>query len=324
MSAFAAEPFADGPLQVVDLDSVRVSELEVFFNQELAQWRERLLWDVSGALAALRRALERGGVNGKAIRCGPSTVGYAYFIVEGGRGVVTGLSVAPGWRGAGAAKLLVRAVVSELRRRGVARIESQFVSFDSPWLVSCFEGERFRSFWREFRRLNLPRPRAVAASTAPLALQPWKSFMLTEASLLMQSAHAGGADARMNEMYRTAEGCRALLTNVLRHRGCGSAIPAASVVARHGGTQRTMGFAIVTETSSKQAHLAQLAVAPSFQSQGIGRRLLDHCIDRLLDLGFDTLSLMVSRDNERAVRLYRSVGFEPVLRFPIFRRDPIS
>jgi ribosomal protein S18 acetylase RimI-like enzyme len=323
MSAFAANPFPEGRLQVVDLDSVRVSDLEVFFRQELAEWRDRLLWDVSGAVAALRRALERGGVNGKAIRCGPSTVGYAYFIVEGGRGVVTGLSVAPGWRGAGAAKLLVRSVVSELQRRGVARIESQFVSFDSPWLVSCFEGERFRAFWREFRRLTLPRPRAVSASSTPLALVPWKGFMLTEASLLMQSAHEGGADARMNEMYRTSEGCRALLTNVLRHRGCGSTIPLASVLARHGATGRAMGFAIVTETSSKQAHLAQLAVAPSFQNQGVGRRLLEHSIDRLLDLGFDTLSLMVSRDNTRAVRLYRAMGFEPVLGFPVFRREGV-
>jgi ribosomal protein S18 acetylase RimI-like enzyme len=30
---------------------------------------------------------------------------------------------------------------------------------------------------------------------------------------------------------------------------------------------------------------------------------------------------MVSRDNERAVHLYRSVGFELVLSFPVFSRD---
>jgi ribosomal protein S18 acetylase RimI-like enzyme len=137
----------------------------------------------------------------------------------------------------------------------------------------------------------------------------------------MQSAHVSGIDARMNELYRSSEGCRSLLTSVLRHRGCGSAILEASSVARDPRTDRAVGFAIVTETSTRKAHLAQLAVAPDYQGLGLGRRILSRVVQRLSDMGYDGLSLMVSRDNHRALDLYRSMGFDLVVAFPVFSRD---
>jgi ribosomal protein S18 acetylase RimI-like enzyme len=328
MSTTAAESFVT-ELRVVDLDSVRARELEELFRQEMAQWRERLYWDVSGAIAALRRAMERAGVQGKAIRSGPFTAGYGYFLVEGSRGVVTGLAVSPEWGETDAGPLLVRAILADLDRRDVTRIESQFVSFDAPWLVPAFEDEGFRTYWREFQRLSLESTgtgtgTGTASSSpgpGPISLVPWKQWNLTEAAEVMQRAHEGGVDAEMNELYRTSEGCRALLTNVLRHRGCGSAVPEASVLAREGASGRAAGFAVVTETAARHAHLAQLAVAPRFQRQGIARQLLARVRERLTHLGFDTLSLMVSGANERALRLYRSLGFDPVARFPVFSRD---
>jgi ribosomal protein S18 acetylase RimI-like enzyme len=321
MSTFPLEAQA-AELQVVELDSVRPSELEGFFRRELTLWRDRLSWDVSSAVSAFRRALERGGVQGKAIRCGSSTAGYGYFVVEAGRGVMTGLAVAPEWRGKDVGPLLVRAMIRELTLRDVSRIESQFVSFDSPWLVPCFESEGFESFAREFRRLTLrvQRPHG-ALPPDPFVFRTWKSWNLTETSQVMESAHASGIDARMNELYRSSEGCRSLLTSVLRHRGCGAAILEASAVARDPRTDRAAGFAVVTETSVRKAHLAQLAVAPDFQGRGLGRRILSRVIERLAEMGYDGLSLMVSRDNHRALDLYRSMGFELVIAFPVFSRD---
>jgi ribosomal protein S18 acetylase RimI-like enzyme len=142
-----------------------------------------------------------------------------------------------------------------------------------------------------------------------------------EASSIMRSAHAAGIDARMNELYRSSEGCRSLLTSVLRHRGCGAAILDASSVARDPRSDRAAGFAVVTETSPRRAHLAQLAVAPDYQGRGLGRRILSRVIERLTEMGYEGLSLMVSRENHRAVDLYRSTGFELALAFPVFSRD---
>jgi ribosomal protein S18 acetylase RimI-like enzyme len=77
----------------------------------------------------------------------------------------------------------------------------------------------------------------------------------------------------------------------------------------------------VTETSVRKAHLAQLAVAPDFQGRGLGRLLLTRTLERLTEMGYDGLSLMVSRDNRRALDLYRSMGFALVIAFPVFGRD---
>ncbi len=316
----------DPELQIVDLDSVLPSELEGFFRRELALWRDRLSWDVSSAVTSFRRALERGGVSGKAVRCGSATAAYGYFLVESGRGVLTGLAVAPEWRGRDIGPVLVRAMIREIALRGVLRIESQFLSFDAPWLVPCFEEEGFETFVREFRRLRLnagssqPERSASRLTADPFVYRSWKSWNLTEASSVMQSAHVSGVDARMNELYRSSEGCRSLLTSVLRHRGCGSAILDASSVARDARTERAVGFAVVTETSPRKAHLAQLAVVPDCQGRGLGRRILTRVIGRLREMGYDGLSLMVSRENHRALDLYRSMGFELTIAFPVFSR----
>jgi len=323
MSTFPLQAQAT-ELRVVDLDSVRPSELEGFFRLEHALWQEQLSWDVSAAVTAFRRALERGGVSGKAVRCGPSTAGYGYFIVEAGRGVMTGLAVAPEWSGKDVGPLLVRSMIGDLTLRGVTRIESQFVSFDASWLVPCFTAEAFETYLREFRRLPLNGQRPGNPGELPsarFALRTWRSWNLTEACQVMQSAHVPGVDARMNELYRSSEGCRSLLTSVLRHRGCGAAILEASTVAREPGTDRPAGFAVVTETSVRKAHLAQLAVDPEFQGRGLGRLLLTRTIERLAEMGYDGLSLMVSRENHRALDLYRSFGFDLVIAFPVFSRD---
>jgi GNAT superfamily N-acetyltransferase len=198
MSSVLLEP-RQSELRIVDLDSIRPSELEGFFRSELALWRDRLSWDVSSAVTAFQRPLERGGVQGKAIRCGSSTAGYGYFLIESGRGVLTGLAVAPEWRGRDVGPLLVRAMIQELVIRGVSRIESQFLSFDAPWLEPCFESEGFESFTREFRRVALsPRSSCAKESLAfpdPFVYRTWKSWNLTEASQVMRSAHVSGVDA---------------------------------------------------------------------------------------------------------------------------------
>ena len=91
-----------------------------------------------------------------------------------------------------------------------------------------------------------------------------------------------------------------------------------SAVAREPSTDAAAGFAIVTEIAKGHGHLAQVAVDPVFQRQGVGRLLLERTLDRLAAIGNRTLSLMVSHGNDRALGLYRTLGFESTHRFPVF------
>ncbi len=51
---------------------------------------------------------------------------------------------------------------------------------------------------------------------------------------------------------------------------------------------------------------------PEFKGRGIGRFLLQTAINRLLDMGHSTLSLIVTDGNLHAQQLYRNLGFTPM------------
>jgi ribosomal protein S18 acetylase RimI-like enzyme len=147
-------------------------------------------------------------------------------------------------------------------------------------------------------------------------LEPWWGLQLDEAAGVMHAAYDGGVDAEVYLQYRTAAGCRVVLDNLLNQGTCGNPVADASAMARHRG--RAIGFVVVAEIAPRQGHLPQLVVVPEYQGRGIGRSLMDYSLSRLAERHFDTLSLIVSRANTRALRLYQTMGFQSVLSFPAF------
>ncbi len=58
-------------------------------------------------------------------------------------------------------------------------------------------------------------------------------------------------------------------------------------------------------------NLARLIVAPQYRSRGLGKELIKRLMPIAAgDLGLDEYSLFVYRDNEPALRLYQSLGFD--------------
>ena len=292
------------------------SELEGIWRCEEQWWRERLLWDISDPLAALRRVVERQGVPGKAVRVGTQTVGYAYYVISGDLGVLSGLVVLPAWDTPEVGGSLLQATVDAIRQQGVRRIESSCVSMASPWLVPVCERAGLQTSWREFLRLDLPRAQAPGRAPTRVQLEPWRGTHLREAAAIMQAAYHATVDVELNMLYRTAEGCSIVLENLLHQGGCGPLVAEASAFVRHRG--QGIGFVVVTEIAPRQGHLAQVAVLPAYQRQGVGRLLVDHCLSQLAARHFDTLSLIVSRTNQRAFSLYQAMGLQAILAFPVF------
>jgi ribosomal protein S18 acetylase RimI-like enzyme len=301
--------------QVVDLYTVTPAELEGLWHHEAQWWREHLLWDISPPLAALRRVIGRRGVPGKAVRVGTQTVGYTYYVISGSLGVLSGLVVAPAWNIPEVGESLLQATIDAIRQRGVRRIESPCVSVASPWLVPVCERAGLQATWRAFLRVELAGAHASAPSSAFVQLEPWREMYVHEAAAIMQAAYQTTVDVELNMLYRTVEGCSSVLDNLLQG-GCGPLVAEASVFARYRG--QGIGFVVVTEIAPQQGHLAQVAVLPAYQRQGVGRMLVHHCLTQLAARHFDTLSLIVSRANTHALRLYQAMGLQEVLAFPVF------
>ncbi len=81
-------------------------------------------------------------------------------------------------------------------------------------------------------------------------------------------------------------------------------------LTRHGfvainGQGKLVGFAAIEVYSAKLAELQCLAVAKEYQSSGIGRTLVNHCVDRARSLGvMEVMAISSSED------FLRSCGFD--------------
>ena len=70
------------------------------------------------------------------------------------------------------------------------------------------------------------------------------------------------------------------------------------------------------------ADMMNLAVAPDYRKQGIGRKLVETLIEKLKANEVTCLTLEVRVSNEPAVTLYNSMGFMEVGRRPGYYRNP--
>jgi ribosomal-protein-alanine N-acetyltransferase len=77
------------------------------------------------------------------------------------------------------------------------------------------------------------------------------------------------------------------------------------------GRRRMLGFVLVRAVAD-EAEILTIAVLPSVQGRGHGRRLMEEIRRRLYADRVRALFLEVDRDNAPAVRLYRSLGFEAI------------
>ena len=69
-----------------------------------------------------------------------------------------------------------------------------------------------------------------------------------------------------------------------------------------------MGFS--TFVAKRLLNIHDVAVRPDRRGRGVGRRLLERVESKARELGCCKLTLEVREDNDRAQRLYRSIGFD--------------
>ena len=319
--ASLATKYAISDLDFVNLSEIRSSEIIHLWDREVSFYRTVLNWDVSHAIRGLKQALAKGQLYGKGVRSEGSLCAYYCCAIDCGRAVISGFGVSHPSIGKEITKAMLEELVKHLDNFSVRRIESQFIGFDIPGLVECFEAEDFKTNSREFLRIPLPSSKSLHFMNRSILVQPFDSFSLEDMATLMHDSHAGLVDSEINELYATRQGCKTLLDDIVIQHGCGNFLPDASSIAAVNGADRAGGFAIVSLIGNGHGHLAQLAVAPEFQKQGVGRFLLDCTLAKCSELGLGMLSLMVSSRNKRAKNLYHRVGFETVYRFPVFFRE---
>jgi len=84
-------------------------------------------------------------------------------------------------------------------------------------------------------------------------------------------------------------------------------MPGVELVLARDGNGTLAGFSLY-RTVADEAELLLLAVDPEYRRRGIGRRLLDHFLNRATNSGASRVHLEV-REGNPAVMMYREAGF---------------
>ena len=62
----------------------------------------------------------------------------------------------------------------------------------------------------------------------------------------------------------------------------------------------------------RRGHVYHLAVDPAYQGRGLGKRLLDECLEGLRQAGIQRVIIMVADDNQRGSAFWKRCGWEEI------------
>jgi ribosomal protein S18 acetylase RimI-like enzyme len=144
---------------------------------------------------------------------------------------------------------------------------------------------------------------------ADIEVRGWTDKDYQPAAGLIASAYRGHIDADINDQYRSMTGSLRFLNNIIRFPGCGVFDDGSSFVALHRGTRASVGVILCSRVKDDTGHITQVCLLPEFRGRGIGEHLIARAADALASRGFNLLSLTVTQDNARAVKLYERLGF---------------
>jgi len=304
--------------EVVELSQVSVSELDPLLLEEVGVWQQRFAWDFRPSADLLRRFVQIHSLCGYALRMRKEILGYAYFVVEGHKGLIGDFYVRNEHGSRTNEGMLLGAVVQGLMlTSGIRRVESQLMMYrggPSPLPFGRYLTRHDRFFMElgrdSIKKLNPP-PGDLGAT-----FYPWEERFAEEIARLVAAAYRGHVDSDINDQYRTIPGARHFLTNIIRFPGCGTFSDASSRVAVDNRTGRVCGVCLTSLVSGNSGHVTQLCVLPAVRGARLGYELLRRSLIHLADLGCTTVSLTVTCSNAGAIRLYESVGFHTVSTFP--------
>jgi ribosomal protein S18 acetylase RimI-like enzyme len=253
-----------------------------------------------------------------------SIIGYSFFVYEGSKGVVGDLFVSP--RRIDARQIesqMVEHVIETLQQSpGIHRVEAQLLTHQTGLLASDFTSTGFRRYRRLFLSLQLRGPDAPQIPPVRLApdvqVRRWMEQDYQPAAGVITAAYRAHIDSEINDQYRTNAGSIRFLNNIVRFPGCGVFDVESSYVAIHRPTNALVGLILCSRVKDDVGHVTQVCLVPEYRHQGIGENLIACTYNSLRSRNFNLLTLTVTEMNDRAVDLYKRLGFVEMSVFDAF------
>jgi len=309
---------APGVRELVDLRKLSSIHFENLLEAETLEWDQALDWDFKKSADLVRRFLDLRALSGCALIDAHQAVGYAYFVVEEHKGLIGDLYVVPENRCAEAEnQLLYGALEGLITGSQVSRIEAQLMMI-LPDPERVLPGVQFlTTYERNFMLLDFAAAPLLPDKPARrrVHIDKWSDHHHESAAQLIAGAYAGHIDSRINDQYRSVDGARRFLYNIVQYPGCGSFFRPASFVAFDLARGWMSGLSLTSLVGPQAGHITQICVAPEVRGTGVGYELLRRSLLTLQEHGCRKVSLTVTAANTEAVTLYERMGFHTIRKF---------
>jgi ribosomal protein S18 acetylase RimI-like enzyme len=332
-------------LEILDLRHFSARQLRPLLETEARAWQQRLRWNYQSSTELLLQYLDSRILPGFVALDRGRICGFAFCVYEGHKAVVGdayAMANEPD-QVLHITRTLLHHLLQLLQHSpGIHRVESQLLLYDAGSIDEIFRDAGFSMHPRLFMEYELPAsPGPASPSPAPssnghssppnpptqIELLPWSTVHYQAAAELIHESYVDHIDARINDQYCSLHGSLRFLHNIVRFPGCGVFDPNESWVLRDEINSALIGMVLCSRVADDVAHITQLCVAPGRRGEGLGRLLLQHCVDHLARSEFAAITLTVTEANHQAVKLYQDSGFFTRQRFDAMvldKTEPIS
>ncbi|MGD0793920.1 MAG: GNAT family N-acetyltransferase [Terriglobales bacterium] len=312
-------------MEILDLRHFSSADLRPLLEDEIAMWGRMLSWDYTISAEMILRYMDAKILPGYAAIERGSIFGYSFFVYEQNKGVIGDLFVRDGDRGDRhevEERLLTHVIETLQQSPGIHRVEAQLLAHNAGEVARPFLQQGFSRHPRVFMNFDMgkhPPPVTPAPPLPPqFEIRPWSEQEYQSAAALITAAYRGHVDSEINDQYRTLTGSLRFLNNIVRFPGCGVFDPQASFVVFERHTRTLAGLILCSQVRPDVGHITQVCVLPEYRSAGLGKALLAASTKNLRDRGFHFISLTVTEANDRAIALYKRIGFESTRVFDAF------
>jgi ribosomal protein S18 acetylase RimI-like enzyme len=318
-------------MEILDLRHFSSADLRPLLEDEIAMWGRLLSWDYTTSAGMILRYMDAKILPGYAAIERGSIFGYSFFVYEQNKGVIGDLFVRDSVRDGGRGhdrheveeRLLTHVIETLQQSPGIHRVEAQLLAHHSGEVARPFLQQGFSRHPRVFMNFEIGKHPQASVPTLPLVppqfeIRPWSEQEYQSAAALITAAYRGHVDSEINDQYRTLTGSLRFLNNIVRFPGCGTFDPEASFVVLERRTRTLTGLILCSRVRPDVGHITQVCVLPEYRSAGLGEAMLAASTRNLRGRGFQFISLTVTEANDRAIALYKRIGFESTRVFDAF------
>ncbi|MGO9864558.1 MAG: GNAT family N-acetyltransferase [Terriglobales bacterium] len=337
-------------MEILDLRHFSSADLRPLLEDEIGMWGSQLSWDYTTSAEMILRYMDSKILPGYAAIERGSICGYSFFVYEESKGVVGDLfvrdlvrdPVAQSVRDAGPApvrhevggheigghevggheieeRLLTHVIETLQQSPGIHRVEAQLLAYEAGEVARPFLEQGFSRHPRVFMNFEIAKhPQTEPPVPPQFEIRPWSEQEYQPAAGVITAAYRGHVDSDINDQYRTLAGSLRFLNNIVRFPGCGTFDAPASFVVCERRSGALIGLILCSRVRSDVGHITQICVLPEYRSAGLGEAMLAATTRNLRGRGFHAISLTVTEANDRAIALYKRIGFETKRVFDAF------